>query len=121
MVASSATFAGGWTFSSIKTSLMRPLMMLALTGVNDLDHRTTPEAVKISKLSNILEMWKKVAGKVRRNMTEIQYLGIRCQCSKSYLFHRIHLHSLSSSLRFHVVWLRCLFDEDTIYHETAIF
>jgi hypothetical protein len=44
----------GTTFSSIKTSLIRLLMTCAPTGAYDLDQRTTPEVVKISKASNIV-------------------------------------------------------------------
>ena len=38
----------------MNTSLMKPLMSFELTGVYDLDHNTTPEVVKISKLSSIV-------------------------------------------------------------------
>ncbi len=51
---SSATLAPGRTFSSMKTSLMKPLIMLLLTGAYDFDHRTTPEVVSISKPSSIV-------------------------------------------------------------------
>ena len=51
---SSAIFAPGRTFSSMKTSLMRLLITLVLTEANDLDHKTTPEVVRISKLSSMI-------------------------------------------------------------------
>lgn len=38
----------------MKTSLTKLLMRLGLIFVYDLDHRTTPDVVNISKLSNIL-------------------------------------------------------------------
>jgi hypothetical protein len=44
-------------FSSIKTSLMKLLIRSDLTGVNVLDQRTTPDVVRISKVSNMLSGW----------------------------------------------------------------
>lgn len=41
------------TFSSMKTSLIRLLMICEPTGAYDRDHRTTPDVVIISKASNI--------------------------------------------------------------------
>ena len=54
--ASSATLAPGRTFSSMKTSLIRPFTTLALTGAYDLDQSTTPEVVNISKLSSMSKL-----------------------------------------------------------------
>lgn len=51
---SSAIPAPGKVRSSMKTFVMRLLMMEGLMGVYDLDHNTTPEVVRISKVSNIL-------------------------------------------------------------------
>jgi len=42
------------TFSSMKTSLIRALMMFELTGAYALDHSTTPDVVSISKESSIV-------------------------------------------------------------------
>lgn len=39
----------------MKTSLMKPLMMLALIGVYDRDHNTNPEVVITSKPSSMTE------------------------------------------------------------------
>ena len=52
---SSAIPAPGNVRSSIKTFVMRLLMMEGLVGANDLDHRTTPDVVRISNESNILK------------------------------------------------------------------
>lgn len=46
--------AFGTMLSSMKISLMRLLIMFALTGAYDLDQRTTPEVVSISKLSSMV-------------------------------------------------------------------
>lgn len=50
---SSAAVAPGRTFSSMNTSLRKPLIRLELKGAYDLDHRTTPEVVKISNPSSM--------------------------------------------------------------------
>jgi hypothetical protein len=42
-------------FSSMKTSEMKLLMMAGLTGVYALDQRTTPDVVRISKVSSIVQ------------------------------------------------------------------
>ena len=63
--ASSATLAPGRTFSSMKTSLMSELITLAPTGTYDLDHSTTPDVVRISKLSSIFA-YNCCAGGTRR-------------------------------------------------------
>jgi hypothetical protein len=52
---SSAIPAPGKVRSSMKTFVMRLLMMEGLVGVYDLDHSTTPDVVIISKESNILD------------------------------------------------------------------
>lgn len=59
----------GTTFSSIKTSLIRLLTICAPTGAYDLDHRTTPEVVRISKASNMMKIrgilaWKRREARV---------------------------------------------------------
>lgn len=51
---SSAMPAPGRVFSSIKTLVMRLLIMAGLMDEYVLDHSTTPEVVRISKVSNIL-------------------------------------------------------------------
>lgn len=50
---SPASVVAGRTFSSMKTSLIRLFTTFAPTGAFDLDQRTTPEVVRISKQSNI--------------------------------------------------------------------
>ena len=60
--ASSATLAPGRTFSSMKTSLMRELITLAPTGTYDLDQSTTPDVVRISKLSSIFTHKSRAGG-----------------------------------------------------------
>jgi hypothetical protein len=52
---SSATPAPGSVRSSMKTFVMRLLMIEGLTGAYDFDHNTTPEVVKISNESNIVK------------------------------------------------------------------
>jgi hypothetical protein len=51
---SSAIPAPGKVRSSMKTLVIRLLMIEGLIGVYDFDHSTTPEVVRISKVSNIL-------------------------------------------------------------------
>ena len=51
---SSAIPAPGSVRSSMKTFVIRLLMIEGLVGAYDLDHRTTPEVVRISKESSIL-------------------------------------------------------------------
>ena len=51
---SSPTAAPERVRSSMKTSLMRLLMTEGLTGAYDLDHKTTPVVVRISKVSSIV-------------------------------------------------------------------
>lgn len=50
---SSATPAPGNVRSSMKTLVMRLLMIEGLVGAKDLDHSTTPDVVRISNVSNI--------------------------------------------------------------------
>ena len=75
--ASSAMLAPGRTFSSMKTSWMSPLMILALTGAYERDHNTTPEVVRISKLSSILLQVEKCYNPSWRNVTLLQGLLYR--------------------------------------------
>ena len=51
---SSAIPTPGKVRSSMKTLVIRLLMIEGLIGVYDFDHSTTPEVVRISKVSNIL-------------------------------------------------------------------
>lgn len=51
---SSAMPAPGSVRSSMKTLVMRLLMIEGLVGAYDFDHRTTPDVVRISKESSIL-------------------------------------------------------------------
>lgn len=53
------------TFSSMNTSLIKPLMRLVLTGAYDRDQSTTPDVVKISKLSSMVESGVKIKVKNR--------------------------------------------------------
>lgn len=57
-------------FSSMKVSAMKLLTMEGLTGAYDLDQRTTPDVVRTSKASNMLN--ERVAESIReensRNM-----------------------------------------------------
>ena len=53
----------GRTLSSIKTSLMRLLTAVAPIFELDLDQRTTPEVVKISKASSILRLVFELPGR----------------------------------------------------------
>jgi hypothetical protein len=44
----------GSVLSSMKTLVIRLFMIEGLIGVYDLDHSTTPEVVRISKVSNMM-------------------------------------------------------------------
>jgi hypothetical protein len=63
---SSAIPAPGKVRSSMKTLVIRLLMIEGLIGVYDFDHSTTPEVVRISKVSNILP-WQDMLGKVTQS------------------------------------------------------
>ena len=75
--ASSVTLAPGSTFSSIKTSRMRALITLALTGAYDLDQSTTPDVVRISKLSSISAVQ---TGRCRRKTRGVLKLSPHARC-----------------------------------------
>ena len=56
--ASSAIPVPGNVRSSMKTFVMKLLMIEGLTDVYDLDHSTTPDVVRISNVSNIVDLSK---------------------------------------------------------------
>lgn len=82
---SSATPAPGRVRSSMKTFVMRLLIIEGLVGANDLDQSTTPDVVRISKLSNILnllECYNSLNRDVKRR-TSITQMPIQIQSGQS--------------------------------------